>query len=319
MPYVGPWGYATNMSKNHRAFQFEGSDKDYIVFLETQLSAALNRGISETVNVSAISLPSVPASASSNSTSSISVITSDSNVSASIAKSPSCRLENCDTMTQIFHPPASSISRSTDQGHLRFLYYDPIKGQDIDRTRQDIPELTFPKQISISETQGMRELRCFVNEIQESNRWNKKKADLGLNSLQVNKATIEALCGRKLSSGQQEEPTLYPDNYPSDRKTLVLRGCDYGALAKDKRMKGELLLHVAKFQQLVFVSFCVVMLETGTPIDVVDWMMRHFISDTGPQNLRRLRYGSVWVNTCISKLLDQKWGFKSWELFLLCW
>lgn len=144
------------------------------------------------------------------------------------------------------------------------------------------------KQILISKSQGTRELRYFINEIPESNRWNKRKTHLGLDSLQANKATIEALYSRESNSDQQQVPSLYPDNYPSDQKTLILRMCDYGVLVKDKRMKGNLLLHIAKFQQLIFVSLCVVILETGTPINVVDWMIRHFVSDTGPQNLRQL-------------------------------
>ncbi|KAJ5882827.1 uncharacterized protein N7473_011089 [Penicillium subrubescens] len=59
------------------------------------------------------------------------------------------------------------------------------------------------------------------------------------------------------------------------------------------------------------------MLDTGTPITTVDWMMRHYVSDTTAGNLRRLRDGCKWVNRCISKLQDQDWGFKSWETFLL--
>lgn len=300
------------MAEIHRAFPFDGSDKDYIKFLETQLSTALNR-VSANVNGTAISLPRASTSASSNENSSVSANNSGFDISVSTADSPAT-----DSALQVSHETTPSHPRSTSQAQFQFLYFDPINGKDIHMPNQDFFKLPSLKQPPISEPQGMRELRQFVTKLSEKDSWKKRKTELGLTCSEVNKTSVEALCGRTFTPDLREEPISCLDNCPSDWKTLILRGCDYGALLKKRRIQGNLLLHISKYQQLIFVSLCVVLLESGTPCDVVDLMMRHFISDTGPENLGRLRYGSIWVNGCISKLLDQNWGFRSWELFFYC-
>ncbi|KAJ6126016.1 hypothetical protein N7471_010509 [Penicillium samsonianum] len=55
------------MSQSKSVFQFEGSDTDYIAFLEIRLSAALNQGTSQAFISSATSLCDAPATTSSDS------------------------------------------------------------------------------------------------------------------------------------------------------------------------------------------------------------------------------------------------------------
>ncbi|KAJ5775821.1 uncharacterized protein N7511_000832 [Penicillium nucicola] len=177
------------------------------------------------------------------------------------------------------------------QDDLKILYYDPIQNRDIDLPGNILSKRPSFEKTSVVETQGKKELRHFIEEITKNDHWIKKKKDLGLSRPETNQNTIDALCGGLLASNLDNKSNLYPNENPSEYSALIMRVCDYGALAKDRKIQGNLLLHIAKYQELVFVSLCVVMLEIGTPIESVDWMMRRYISDTSPSNLRRLRYG----------------------------
>lgn len=315
----------TTMSQSKRVFQFEGNDDDYIAFLESRLSAALSQGTSQAFIGSATSLSDAPATTSSDSRPNTSTTSSaESQLSTPVAAKGS-QSSDYRNGCSVFRASCPTSPRSTGcpplstRDDLRILYYDPIRNCDSDLPDNALSKLPSFKQTSVVEPQGMKELRHFIEDITTNTRWIKKKKELGLSRLEINQDTIHALCGRPLNSNLRDESNLYPNEDPSEHSALIMRGCDYGALTRDRKLQGDLLLHIAKYQQLIFVSLCVVMVEIGTPINSVDWMMRRYISDTSSANLRRLRYGCKWVNRCMSKLLERNWGFLSWEAFLLCW
>jgi hypothetical protein len=300
------------MSRNQRQFAFEGSDNDYIAFLETRLSAALNQGTSRSFTGSATSLCSAPATATQ-------PIASTTLVATSADSQPTGDRNRCAVIRASCPPSTRSAgSPPLSTGHdLRILHYDPIRDCNSDLPGSSLSTLPLFKQTSIVEVQGMKELRNFIDDLRGDSRWGNKKKELGLSRPEINKNTIKALCGQPVNSSLRES-NLYPNEYPKEPSPLIIRGCNYGAITKDTKLKGNLLLHIAKYQKLIFVSLCVVMIGVGTPTDTVDWIMRRYISDTSRSNLQRLRSGCKWVNRCMSKLLET-WGFLSWEAFFLCW
>lgn len=325
----------TTMSKSNRVFQFEGNDNDYIAFLESRLSAALTQGTCRTsigsatsvcdasVTISSDPQPSTSTTSLADSPHGTSAIASTSTADSQLSTVDS-RLSDHQNGCSVFRASCPTNPYSTGRpplstrGDLKILYYDPIQNRDSDLPDNPLSKLPSFKQTSVVEVQGMKELRNFIEDVTKNARWIKKKKELGLSRPEINRDTIDALCGRPSTSNLRDESNLYPNEDPSEHSALVMRGCDYGALTMDRKLQGNLLLHIFKYQQLIFVSLCVVMLDIGTPIDSVDWMMRRFISDITPSSLRRLRYGCKWVNRCMSKLLDRDWGFSSWETFLLC-
>lgn len=316
------------MSQSKRAFQFEGNDNDYIAFLESRLSAALIQGTSLAFIDSATSLRNAPATTSSNSQPSTSTTALADSHHGNLAIAPTSSTESqprdyrngCSVFQAscLTSPRSAGCSPLPTRDDLKILYYDPFQNRDSDLPGNTLSKLSSFKQTSGVEAQGKKELRRFIEEVTRNDHWIKKKKDLGLSRPEINQDTIHALCGRPLASNLRNESNLYPNEDSLEHSALIMRGCDYGALTKDRKLQGNLLLHIAKYQQLIFVSLCVVMLEIGTPIDSVDWMMRRYISDTSSANLRRLRYGCKWVNRCMSKLLERNWGFSSWEAFVLC-
>ncbi|CAG8236718.1 unnamed protein product [Penicillium olsonii] len=317
------------MSQSKRVFQFEGNDNDYIAFLESRLSAALSQSTSQSFIESATSLCNAPTTTSSDSQPSNYTTTSADSQHETLAiasvssmnAQPSDYRNGC-SVSRASCPTSPRPTRSSPLPtgeDLKILYYDPIQNRDSDLLSNNIFKFSSLKQTSVVEAQGKKELRHFIEEVTRKDHWIKRKKELGLSRPEINQDTINALCGRPLASNLRNESNLYPNKDSSEHSALIMRGCDYGALTKGRKLQGNLLLHIAKYQQLVFVSLCVVMLEIGTPIDSVDWMMRRYISDTSSANLRRLRYGCKWVNRCMSKLLEQNWGFSSWEAFILCW
>jgi hypothetical protein len=109
-----------------------------------------------------------------------------------------------------------------------------------------------------------------------------------------------------------------PSLSPLDNLDMVIRGCNYGRLANDCTSNGRLAILVGKFQRIIFISYCTVLLAMGTSRVTVNWMLRQYISDSDDKNLERYRFGCLWVHRCISQLLGLGWGYKSWELFVLC-
>ena len=132
--------------------------------------------------------------------------------------------------------PYSTGSRPPTRDDLRILYYDPIRNRDIDLPDTALSTLPFFKETSVGETQGIKELRYFVKDVTRSARWIKKKKELGLFHPEINRETIQMLCGRRLTTNLRDKSNLYPNENPLEHNTLIMRGCEYGALTKDRKL-----------------------------------------------------------------------------------
>jgi len=75
--------------------------------------------------------------------------------------------------------------------------------------------------------------------------------------------------------------------------------------------------YVAHFREIVFISWCVVLIHNGVSKDVVDSTIQECISKTKKKNLHRLRTEITWVNRSIARLSENEWGYRSTEIFLL--
>ncbi|KAL9123959.1 MAG: hypothetical protein Q9217_006663 [Psora testacea] len=76
---------------------------------------------------------------------------------------------------------------------------------------------------------------------------------------------------------------------------LLIRVSKYAEKVKSCGAAAEVYTHIVSFQELVFVSLCVILVEYGIDTDVVDDIMRICISDSSSKNLRRLRAGALWA------------------------
>ncbi|KAL5361427.1 hypothetical protein BJX96DRAFT_176225 [Aspergillus floccosus] len=211
-------------------------------------------------------------------------------------------------------------SRSENANGLRFLYYDPSQEEFGGGSPTAFTQCRDSKACGGCEDpkkQWEKEMDSFLRDIGSVKDWMDKRTVYHLNTAEDNGQAVTILLGRmgsvELKAKQQEGPPLLQN----DNKDLIMRGCDYGARANISVGHGKRMVLLGKFQELIFVSYCEVMIYVGTSRETVDWMMRRYISDSTSKNLERIRTGSVWVNRCVAQLLAQSWGYASWEIFLL--
>ncbi|KAL9609975.1 MAG: hypothetical protein Q9167_005303 [Letrouitia subvulpina] len=74
----------------------------------------------------------------------------------------------------------------------------------------------------------------------------------------------------------------------------------------------------ATFRELIFVSFCEVLVKSGTHMKAVNDIMRIYVTDSSWRNLTRLRKGALWVNKLIHTLQDRGWRHRATLVFILC-
>jgi hypothetical protein len=79
----------------------------------------------------------------------------------------------------------------------------------------------------------------------------------------------------------------FPSLMPLDNADMVIIGCKYGRLANNCTSNGRLAILVGKFQKLIFICYCTVLLAVGNSKTTVNWMMRQYISDSDHKNLER--------------------------------
>ncbi|KAJ5974757.1 hypothetical protein N7481_008464 [Penicillium waksmanii] len=89
--------------------------------------------------------------------------------------------------------------------------------------------------------------------------------------------------------------------------------CDF---AVSTNPNGGFYRKVACFRELVFVSFCNVVLKMGHDEADVHKIMRNYSgSKADEKHLRKLIAGAKWANRAIFALSKTCWGSKSWEVF----
>lgn len=269
--------------EHRRAFPFHGSDEEYVSYLEAELLKALKPETQQ----------------------------------SSTTRSPIC-----EELKVLYYDPYTSKDSEEPPN------YENCKGEmsasyaraNFSRDALDVDKAVGAAHDPSIASQERRELDSFLRQIKSAISWEKKKKLVRLSSPENNRFVMQILCGKawgtyKHGEDRQRDLLSLSDK---DHCELVRRGCDYGELGKLSRVNGEMILLAAKFQQLVFVSYCSVLLHIGISKDTVDWMLRRYVADVTAGSLKRIRLGSTWVNRCIAKLLTNGWGFRSWELFLLC-
>ncbi|PYI08865.1 hypothetical protein BO78DRAFT_468122 [Aspergillus sclerotiicarbonarius CBS 121057] len=193
--------------------------------------------------------------------------------------------------TENGHPKASRI--------LHILYFNPI-----DDKFSDKPPVLRHRSVTYSPRpahpsghqkpkQWEKEMHAFLSNLGGLDDWMQIKARYQLQTTQDNEQAIKFLLGRseglELQGGRTEAPPLMSQ----DNKDLIARGCKYAARAEVLGRHGHRMVLLGKFQQLIFVSYCQVMIYIGNSKDTIDWMMRRYISDSDVINLERLRNGAI--------------------------
>ncbi|KAB8213783.1 hypothetical protein BDV33DRAFT_209890 [Aspergillus novoparasiticus] len=268
--------------EHRRAFPFHGSDEEYVSYLEAELLKALK---------------------------------------PETQQSSTTRLPICDELKVLYYDPYTSKDSEEPPNYenCKGEISAPYARNNFNRDTSDVDNAVGAAHDPSTASQERRELDSFLRKIKSAMSWEKKKKSVRLCSPENNRFVMQILCGKAwgtLRHGEDRQRDL-PSLSDKDNRELVRRGCDYGELGKLSSVNGEMILLAAKFQQLVFVSYCSVLLHIGTSKDTVDWMLRRYVADVTPGSLKRIRLGSTWVNRCIAKLLTNGWGFRSWELFLL--
>lgn len=160
----------------------------------------------------------------------------------------------------------------------------------------------------------------FVSSIPADDVWETHRKNCGFEDGTSNRLAIQLLLGipakshPALGSTEVKVPALSSQDDPD----MIQRACKFGHQLVNYSANKRFVILVSKYQKLVFICYCIVLLADGNSKETVNWMMREYISDSNDKNLERYRLGGMWVNRSIVRLLSQGWGYKSWELFMLC-
>ncbi|EAS30006.3 uncharacterized protein CIMG_08752 [Coccidioides immitis RS] len=81
--------------------------------------------------------------------------------------------------------------------------------------------------------------------------------------------------------------------------------------------KAKIFGKIANFRHLIVATNCYIMYKTGVAKEKVIRIMRECVCDTGESNLEGYLRGARWVNGCITQLSKTQWGSRSAEVFFL--
>lgn len=246
------------MEAHDRIFPFDGSDLDYIRYLESRLLNAER------------------------------LLSSSSNSDSSQASKPR-------------------------RGHPNFINLSDKSFPKIAKQKKALKPQT-------GRSQWEKDLKKLLSSVPPPDKWNDAREKAGFATIEKNRLAIQLLLGRPSRSISEIEHYDGKDAplLPGDDIDLFLKGCQYGMFVSRCEVDGQFAIRIASYQQLVFVSYCTVLISAGNSHESINWMMRQFISNSDDRNLEKYRSGCVWVNRCIFELLQHRWGYKSWETFMLC-
>jgi hypothetical protein len=273
------------MDNESRLFQFEGCDVEYIIFLEGSLIEAQGKLLESESQLPGLMTPISPSSSSSSQTP-----------------------EANDKWEFVYFNPYKGFSHKPPT-----IYHHRQNGVDRGKNK---PTRRSKQRVHQWET----ELAKFVSSIPAEDEWETKRADFGFRTVESNRLAIQLMLGASAvtttlpGNNNIEVPFLSPE----DNTDMILKACRFGQLANNCTANGRFAILVGKYQKLIFICYCTVLLHVGNSKQTINWMMRQYISDSDDKNLERYRLGCLWVNRCISRLLGQGWGYRSWEIFLLC-
>ncbi|OJD21850.1 hypothetical protein ACJ73_06808 [Blastomyces percursus] len=128
--------------------------------------------------------------------------------------------------------------------------------------------------------------------IPTTDKWKERKKNTGFNDVANNRVAIRILLGAppkgKLivkKDGARGDPFELPTLKPTDRKSMISDACGYGRFSIETELNAAFSSLVSKYQKLIFINYCIVLLSTGNSTETIDWMMRRYISDSSSKNL----------------------------------
>jgi hypothetical protein len=186
-----------------------------------------------------------------------------------------------------------------------------------------IPAVTkeIAKEISpCQKPHWLMELDAMLADIPYANLWKSKRTENQISGLAQNHSVLATLLGGALVLDHSAGSAV-SINSSSPANTLSIlhnRANAYGYATRNTQSKAQFTTTVSVFQELIFVSFCVVLEASGMPNDSVDSLMRWCFAANEQKSLERIRRGARWANRCIARLCEGGWGPRSAEIFLLC-
>ncbi|KAJ5302297.1 hypothetical protein N7508_007160 [Penicillium antarcticum] len=165
-----------------------------------------------------------------------------------------------------------------------------------------------------------RQLDSFISALPTEKTWSEARKRAGIDTPIRNQLAVRLMLGHTNHATFRwvQQTASISRTLPSEDQDLVRRGYQYAQFIN--RCAGDLSFKtsVVSFQQLIFVSYCTVLIQFGVTKDTVNDMMRRYIDrNNDDSTLEGYRRGVVWINRCIAALLANGWGHKSWEIFLL--
>ncbi|THC88477.1 hypothetical protein EYZ11_012079 [Aspergillus tanneri] len=195
-------------------------------------------------------------------------------------------------------PPTSEDEETMVSRQLRIIQYDPFETEKSNRLRP-------------SKERWQKELDRLLSLVPNIEALDTKAQEMGLGDNQI---VISSLVdGFIIGNHGGPDATSIP--LPDSGFVLALR--KYALFTKKSHNEARLLSCLARFQELVFVSFCDVALGLGEAKDRVHDAMRLYISNSEGRNLDKIISGARWVNRCITSLSITPWGSRSPEIFIL--
>ena len=131
----------------------------------------------------------------------------------------------------------------------------------------------------------------------------------------LEKRKISALVrGHAFPDEASEDPL---QSVPTEQDVLPILA-KFGEFTTSTKPDGEFCRRLARFRELIFVSFCAVVLKTDINAAEVYEIMRNYSgSKAEDKHLQKLISGAKWANRTIFALSKTRWGSQSWEVFFV--
>ncbi|OBT59274.1 hypothetical protein VE04_00369 [Pseudogymnoascus sp. 24MN13] len=284
------------MTSRTRIDQFDGTDSEYIAYLESKV-----------LQLSIIRCPPPPHSKA-------------HQLTTNHSPPPSPPSEVRELTTNRSSP---SLSRSEVRD-------EAIDGSDGDEVLFDTLEIILynPSQDSSHnpakkrqriQTRWEHEMDGMLSDIPKSKDWSPKRESVGLaSSAKILVALDVIIHGRgpqmDLNTGQTDLSVVCYDRSNAILQLLNTFAITTAAL----QIETTFTRQTYRFRVFVFVSLCCVALHHGVEKRFVEEAMQKCVSDSCGKNLTRLRNGALWVNRMMSTLAADGLGHRAYELFVLC-
>lgn len=211
--------------------------------------------------------------------------------------------------TKSFSIKKSHPTRPTNEPTIGFIHYElPMAEKVVQRPLRH---------------RWMHEADILLKEIPEATTWVEKWEKRGLSHKFHYHNAVGTVLGTPPTAESRfdamSSATAILDNHDCNvRENLLASVSRYAETVKSSGAAVREAAHIAAFQELVFVSLCVILLDHGVETAMVDEIMRICVSDSSERNLRRLRLGALWVNKVIHELQWAGWGERASGIFILC-